>query len=46
VWYGRVTPADVPEIFEKHILGGVPVERLRIDQAWQKGAKTPEKKPG
>jgi (2Fe-2S) ferredoxin len=30
VWYGHVTPADVPEIVEKHLLGGVPVERLRL----------------
>ncbi len=28
VWYGRVTPADVDEIIESHILGGKPVERL------------------
>ena len=32
VWYGRVTVGDVGEIFEKHIQGGVPVERLRIDR--------------
>ncbi len=31
VWYGRVTVADVPEILEKHIVGGMPVERLRTD---------------
>jgi (2Fe-2S) ferredoxin len=30
VWYGGVTPADVPEIVERHLIGGVPVERLRI----------------
>ena len=30
VWYGGVTPADVPEIIEKHLLGGVPVDRLRM----------------
>lgn len=30
VWYGGVTPADVDEIIEAHILGGKPVERLRI----------------
>jgi (2Fe-2S) ferredoxin len=27
-WYGGVTPADVPEIIERHLLGGQPVERL------------------
>ncbi|MBI3097163.1 MAG: (2Fe-2S) ferredoxin domain-containing protein [Planctomycetes bacterium] len=31
VWYGRVTVADVDEIIEKHLVGGVPVERLRTD---------------
>ena len=33
VWYGKVTPADVPEIVERHLAGGEPVERLRIDRA-------------
>jgi (2Fe-2S) ferredoxin len=31
VWYGAVTLADVDEIFESHVLGGKPVERLRLD---------------
>jgi (2Fe-2S) ferredoxin len=30
VWYGGVTPADVPEIVERHLAGGEPVERLVI----------------
>jgi (2Fe-2S) ferredoxin len=30
VWYGGVTVADVPEIVEQHLVGGVPVERLRM----------------
>jgi (2Fe-2S) ferredoxin len=30
VWYGHVTPADVDEIIESHIVGGKPVERLII----------------
>lgn len=30
VWYGGVTPEDVPEIVESHLVGGRPVERLRI----------------
>lgn len=30
VWYGGVTPADVSEIVDSHLIGGVPVERLRI----------------
>jgi len=30
VWYGHVTLEDVPEIIQSHIVGGKPVERLRI----------------
>ena len=30
VWYGGVTPADVDEIIESHIVGGKPGERLII----------------
>jgi (2Fe-2S) ferredoxin len=30
IWYGGVTVEDVPEIVESHIIGGKPVERLRI----------------
>ena len=30
VWYRGVTPADVPEIVERHLQGGEPVERLRF----------------
>lgn len=29
VLYRGVTPADVSEIFESHLLGGTPVERLK-----------------
>jgi len=32
VWYGRVTVQDVEEIVEKHLVGGEPVERLRLYQ--------------
>src|SRR3990170_1248437 len=28
VWYGGVTAQDVPEIVERHLVGGRPVERL------------------
>ena len=28
VWYGKVTPGDVTEIVEEHLLGGRIVERL------------------
>jgi (2Fe-2S) ferredoxin len=30
VWYGKVTPEDIPEIVEKHLIGGQVVERLMI----------------
>ena len=30
VWYGGVTLADVDEIVDSHIVGGRPVERLRL----------------
>jgi (2Fe-2S) ferredoxin len=30
VWYGGVRVEDVPEIVERHIIGGQPVERLRL----------------
>jgi (2Fe-2S) ferredoxin len=30
VWYGRVTTTDVAEIIQSHIIGGRPVERLRL----------------
>ena len=30
VWYGGVTEADVPAIVEQHLVGGVPVELLRL----------------
>ena len=33
VWYGAVTVADADEIFQRHILNGEPVERLRLDLA-------------
>lgn len=33
VWYGRVTPADVDEIIERHVVRGEVVERLVIPDA-------------
>jgi (2Fe-2S) ferredoxin len=30
IWYGQVTAADVPEIIEKHLIGGEIVERLAL----------------
>lgn len=40
VWYGHVRPEDVPEIVERHLLGGEPVERLRL-RALEGGARAP-----
>lgn len=42
VWYAGVQASDLPEIFESHILGGRPVERLR----YAPGVPGPNKKPG
>lgn len=30
VWYGHVTPEDAEEIVREHLIGGRPVERLRL----------------
>jgi (2Fe-2S) ferredoxin len=30
VWYGGVTPADIEEIVEQHLIGGKPVQRLLL----------------
>lgn len=39
VWYGGVTPADIPELVEKHLVGGELVTRLLIpDQPHLAGA--------
>lgn len=43
VWYGSVTPNDVPEILEEHIIGGRPVDRLRLRPEQLTGR---EPKPG
>ena len=37
VWYGRVRPEDVPEIVERHLIGGEPVERLLVPSLNKKG---------
>jgi len=33
VWYGHVQPSDAAAIVEEHLVGGRPVERLRIADA-------------
>ena len=42
VWYGHLVPGDIDEIIDEHLLGGRPVERLRIepDGAWASTAVT------
>ncbi len=30
VWYGGITAADIPEIIDSHLIGGRPVERIRL----------------
>jgi (2Fe-2S) ferredoxin len=30
VWYAQVTPGDVKEIVEEHLVNGRPVERLAL----------------
>jgi (2Fe-2S) ferredoxin len=32
VWYGGIKVEDVEEIVDRHLIGGEPVERLRIDR--------------
>jgi len=44
VWYGGVTPSDVDEIIESHIVGGRPVARLVIPDAELTGVE-PRPKP-
>jgi (2Fe-2S) ferredoxin len=36
VWYQKVKVEDVREIVESHIVGGVPVERLKADFSFYK----------
>ncbi|HQR36787.1 MAG TPA: (2Fe-2S) ferredoxin domain-containing protein [Blastocatellia bacterium] len=43
VWYGFVTAADVDEIVESHIIGGQPVERLRLAESCVNVATCPHK---
>ncbi len=42
VWYHGVQESDLPEIFESHIRGGKPVERL----VYRPGVKGANKTPG
>ena len=43
VWYGGVTETDVAEIVDSHIIGGVPVARLRLADECINTASCPHK---
>ena len=43
VWYGAVQPTDVAEILSEHIVGGRPVERLRLAESCVNTASCPHK---
>jgi (2Fe-2S) ferredoxin len=45
VWYGHVTPADVDEILDEHVIAGRIVERLRIPDAELTGRTPPADLP-
>ena len=40
-WYGGVTPEDVDEIIDSHLIGGKPVERLIVPDQELTGRETP-----
>jgi (2Fe-2S) ferredoxin len=44
VWYAGVKQEDLKEIFESHILGGKPVERLVYNPGVKGANKTPDAK--
>ena len=43
VWYGFVKPEDAGEIVREHLIGGRPVERLRIADACLNAKSCPHK---
>lgn len=43
VWYGFVTPGDVNEIVQSHLVNGTPVERLRLPDSCVNTATCPHK---
>jgi (2Fe-2S) ferredoxin len=40
VWYGHVTADDIPEIVEKHLIGGQVVDRLLLPDQPHLGGRT------
>lgn len=45
VWYGFVKVEDVSEIVERHLVGGVPVERLRLAPTCINTPNCPHRQP-
>ena len=43
VWYGFVSETDIDEIIDSHIVGGIPVARLRLPDACVNTATCPHK---
>ena len=43
VWYGRVRPEDAAEIVESHLVGGVPVARLRMAESCVNNPQCPHR---
>jgi (2Fe-2S) ferredoxin len=43
VWYGGVTEADVVDIVESHVIGGRPVDRLRLADVCVNSATCPHR---
>jgi (2Fe-2S) ferredoxin len=43
VWYGNVQPEDAAEIVDQHLVGGRPVERLRVAEGCLNTEKCPHR---
>jgi (2Fe-2S) ferredoxin len=43
VWYGSVTEADIADIIDSHIVGGIPVARLQLAEQCVNTASCPHK---
>ncbi len=45
VWYGHVKPEDAAEIVQEHLVGGRPVERLRLADECINTKNCPHRQP-
>lgn len=43
VWYGNVQPADAAAIVDQHLVGGAPVERLRLAEGCLNAKECPHR---